>query len=293
MSARAVAGVLALTVPVYADKAEDAVLLLDEGVKLYDEGEVQAARDAFLGARDLEPDKPNPYRWLGLADARLGHFADAARELDVFLQKVPPDDARVADARKVRDQCRQQAAAAKAARVTVAGGDGPGKGPLSAPVQILEYSEFECLECARMQPVLKQLLSDYGRKLRIVWKNRPLPRHERGLLAAEAAMAAYDQGRFWLFHDLLFSSPMRIDRPTLELYAREIGLDLPRFRAALDSHQFMERIQHDQEELRRLLPAAGAPVFLVNGKPIPAAAYNLDGFRRAIDAQLAGAPSSQ
>jgi hypothetical protein len=90
-----------------ADKAQDALKLLDEGIKAFNAGQLPEARDAFSRARDLVPDKANPYRWLGLVDARMGHCGDAIKELEIFLQKVPPGDQRTAEAVTLRDRCRE------------------------------------------------------------------------------------------------------------------------------------------------------------------------------------------
>src|SRR5262249_58361569 len=81
--------------------------LLDEGIKQFNNGELQEARDAFSRARELVPDKANPYRWLGLVDARMGRCDEAIKELEIFLQKVPPNDQRVAEAVTLRDRCRE------------------------------------------------------------------------------------------------------------------------------------------------------------------------------------------
>jgi hypothetical protein len=90
-----------------ADKAGDALKLLDEGIKQFNAGDLPEARDSFSRARDLVPDKANPYRWLGLVDARMGRCGDAIKELEIFLQKVPPGDPRGAEAVTLRDRCRE------------------------------------------------------------------------------------------------------------------------------------------------------------------------------------------
>jgi hypothetical protein len=90
-----------------ADKAQEALKLLDDGIKQFNAGELQEARDSFAKARDIVPDKANPYRWLGLVDARMGHCGDAIRELEIFLQKVPPNDSRAAEAVTLRDRCKE------------------------------------------------------------------------------------------------------------------------------------------------------------------------------------------
>ncbi len=274
-----------------ADKAADAVLLLDEGVKLYNAGELQAARDAFRGARDLEPDKPNPYRWLGLVDVKLGRCSDATRELQLFLEKVPATDPRVTEAKQARDQCRQtEATASSPPAASVAALTGQiARGPEHAPVTLLEFSNFDCSACARMQATLKQVAIAYPNQLRIVWKNQPLTQ-PRPLLAAEAALAANEEGKFWPFHDKLFANPMQLDRATLQRYASELGLNLARFNQAIDTQRFASRIADDQAELARRDPYAGAPVFFVNGHRVPGAQPTLEAFKKMIDAELTRFP---
>jgi hypothetical protein len=90
-----------------ADKAQEALKLLDEGVRHFNAGELPEARESFRRSHDLVPDKANPYRWMGLVDARMGRCGDAINELEIFLQKVAPSDPRVAEAVTLRDRCRQ------------------------------------------------------------------------------------------------------------------------------------------------------------------------------------------
>ncbi len=90
-----------------AGKSDDALKFLDEGIKLFNGGDLAGAREAFSQAHDLVPDKANPYRWLGLVDARMGRCGDAIKELEIFLQKVPPGDSRAAEAVTLRDRCRE------------------------------------------------------------------------------------------------------------------------------------------------------------------------------------------
>lgn len=94
-----------------ADRSgKDALLLLDQGIALYKAGKFAEARSAFDRARVLVPDKANPYRWLGLADAHLGRCADAITSLELFIAKVPANDSRVMEAVAVRDRCREELA---------------------------------------------------------------------------------------------------------------------------------------------------------------------------------------
>jgi hypothetical protein len=104
---RALALIALLPAVALADKAQDALKLLDDGIKQFNAGELNDARESFSKARDLVPDKANPYRWLGLVDARLGRCGEAIKELEIFLQKVPPNDSRAAEAVTLRDRCRE------------------------------------------------------------------------------------------------------------------------------------------------------------------------------------------
>ena len=121
--------------------------------------------------------------------------------------------------------------------------------------------------------------------MRKVWKNYPLPFHNNAGPAAEAAMAADAQGKFWEMHDKLFANQQQLDRPALEKYAQELGLNMPKFKAAMDSSKFKERIQKDAA-LASTVGASGTPAFFVNGHFI-SGAQPYDVFKTAIDQELA------
>lgn len=92
-----------------ADRAAEALQLLDQGIAHFQAGRLDAARDSFIQARDLVPDKPNPHRWLGLVYARQGRCAEAVTEVDVFIQRVPASDPRAVEAVTLRDRCQPEA----------------------------------------------------------------------------------------------------------------------------------------------------------------------------------------
>jgi hypothetical protein len=94
----------------HAQGADDALKLMDQGIALFQAGDLKAAREAFVKARALVPDKANPYRWLGLVDARLGDCGAAVGELETFLSKVPPNDSRTVEAITLRDRCKEELA---------------------------------------------------------------------------------------------------------------------------------------------------------------------------------------
>ena len=176
------------------------------------------------------------------------------------------------------------AAAAPPEHVTIVVGDAPAKGSTSAPVTIVEFSDFQCPFCGKAPPILKQIEDEYKGKVRVAFKHLPLAMHDNAELAAEASMAAHEQGRFWAFHDKLFSNQQALDRPSLEKYADELSLDMRKFRAALDSRKFKSRVQKDGLEAATA-GATGTPTFFINGQRL-VGAQPFDAFKKVIDEEL-------
>src|SRR3954452_11798353 len=140
------------------------------------------------------------------------------------------------------------AAAAPDVKQDVKVGDAPAKGPASAKVTVVAFSDFQCPFCSRAVPTLKQIEADYKGKIRIAFKEMPLPFHDKAHLAAEAALAANEQGKFWEMHDKLFANQQALDRPNLDKYAQELGLNMAKFSAALDSGKFKDKVDQDAKE---------------------------------------------
>ncbi len=113
--------------------------------------------------------------------------------------------------------------------------EGPMKGPADAKVTIVEFSDFQCPFCSRVVPTIEKILKDYPKQVRLFFRHNPLPFHQNAPLAAEAAVAAEAQGKFWEMHDKMFANQQALDRAGLEKDAQEIGLDMTKFKAALDS----------------------------------------------------------
>jgi protein-disulfide isomerase len=168
--------------------------------------------------------------------------------------------------------------------VDVAVGDAPAKGDARAPVTIVEFSDFQCPFCGKIPPTLKQIQDEYQGKVRVAFKNLPLSFHANAQLAAEASLAAHEQGKFWAFHDKLFSNQQALERPSLEKYAAELGLDLAKFRAALDSGKFKAHIQKDGQQAAAA-GATGTPTFFINGQRL-VGAQPFEAFKRVIDEEL-------
>ena len=165
----------------------------------------------------------------------------------------------------------------------------PLRGPATAGVTVVVFSDYASPYCARVHEQLTQLRQQYKDELRVQFRNRPLPNHEDAPQAAEAAMAAAEQGQLWRYHDTLFAHPGKFDRPTLETYAQVMGLDLARFRDAIDSERARKQVDADSI-LAAQLGVRGAPVTIVNGRPLRGAT-TLAELQAVIEEELALARS--
>jgi protein-disulfide isomerase len=166
-------------------------------------------------------------------------------------------------------------------------GNAPSLGPQKAPITMVEWSDFQCPFCGSAQPTLQQLRAEYGDKLRLVWKNQPLAFHPNAMPAAEAAMAAAEQGKFWEMHDKLFARQNELSPTLYEQLAKEIGLDLGKFRASIEGHRNQAVIQADMQA-GAALGASGTPTFFINGRKL-VGAQPVGAFKQIIDSELASA----
>jgi protein-disulfide isomerase len=163
-------------------------------------------------------------------------------------------------------------------------GDAPTKGGQQPKVTIVEFSEFQCPFCGRVAPTVKKLLEDYGDDVEVAFRHNPLPFHNNAMIASLAAEAARDQGKFWEMHDKLFANQTALDRPNLEKYAQEIGLDMTKFKAALDTEKGKERIKKDMDDAANF-GARGTPNFFINGRNFRGA-QPLEAFKSVVDEEI-------
>ncbi len=164
-------------------------------------------------------------------------------------------------------------------------GDAPSKGPADAPVVVVEYSDFECPYCKRAHDTMKELTARFPDKVRLVFKNHPLPHlHKHAQLAAEAALAAGAQGKFWEMHDLLFAFRDALTREDLDAYAQSLGLDMVQFNYDLATGRFRDQIQRETREMLDI-GATGVPAIFVNGLYIKGA-KPLAIYEKAVQAAL-------
>ncbi len=169
-------------------------------------------------------------------------------------------------------------------------GNPPAKGPASAKAVLVQFCDFGCGFCGKVAPTIKELEKNYGDRLRVVFRQFPL-NPDRTKLAAEASVEAHVQGRFWQYHDKLFANSQALGRADLERYAQEIGLDMARFRTALDNRMHSSVVEADMA-LGRSAGVSGTPTFVLNGYQF-SGALPVDQFSKMIDDALAGRPVSR
>jgi len=170
-------------------------------------------------------------------------------------------------------------------RVAVSDGGRPSKGPTKAPVQIIEFSDFECPFCFRVNPTVAQVLSTYGDRIRLVYRHLPLPNHPNARPAAEAAACANEQGKFWEYHDRLFADQSKLAAADLKKHAADLGLDAGKFNACVETRRFQKDVDADMDAAQ-LLGVSGTPHFFINGRPL-SGAQPLESFKEIIDEELA------
>ncbi|SCX97181.1 Na+/H+ antiporter NhaA [Streptomyces sp. 136MFCol5.1] len=154
------------------------------------------------------------------------------------------------------------------------------RGPKNAPVTLVEYADFECPFCGQAEPVVRDLLADFG-DLRYVWRHLPLTDvHPNAQLAAEAAEAAAEQGAFWEMHDRLLEHQGALQVSDLKRYADELGLDAKRFQRSLRTHAGAGRVAEHMESAD-LSGVSGTPTFFINGL-LHRGAYDIDALSAAV-----------
>ncbi|MGH9704667.1 MAG: thioredoxin domain-containing protein [Candidatus Acidiferrales bacterium] len=171
-------------------------------------------------------------------------------------------------------------------RTKVSAEGAPARGPANAPVTIVEFEDFQCPYCKAVQPTLKQILSHYGDRVRLVYVDYPLESlHPAAFQAHQAARCAGEQDKFWEYHDLLFKNAPAANAEQLDAYAKQAGMDMAAFKACLSSGKYQSAIQKDEEQGNKL-GVEGTPAFFINGRMITGA-RSFDEFSLIIDEELA------
>lgn len=159
------------------------------------------------------------------------------------------------------------------------------RGNPDAKIVIIEYSDFQCPFCGKVQATVEQILKDYDGKVKLYYKQFPLTQiHPNAQKAAEASLLAADQGKFWEYHDLLFENQDELDPASLKRYAAQLNLDTEKFNSGLDSGIKAQAVNKDLEEGIRN-GVGGTPMFFINGQVVSGAQpYSV--FKQTIDSEL-------
>lgn len=168
-------------------------------------------------------------------------------------------------------------------RYNVNVGDAPTRGPEDAPITIVMFSDFECPYCREGLETVERLEQEYAGQIRFVYKAFPIDRHPNAMAAALMAHSAQAQGKFWPFHDLLFSQ-RGLDPKTLFAYAEEVGLDVDEVQRELQTLAYAVPVREDIRQARRLM-VRSTPTFFVNGRRITGA-QSLFEFRDVVNEEL-------
>lgn len=167
-------------------------------------------------------------------------------------------------------------------------------GTTTAPVTIVEYSDFQCPACASYFPVVEQLLKEKGDAVQFVYRHFPLSQHPHAVTAAQAAEAAGDQGKFWDMYKMIFETQTEWEaltdaKPVFAGYAKNIGLDMAKYVTDVESKENLDKINSD---VKSGLKAGvnSTPTFYLNGKKV--IPQNYDDFKKLIDDAAAAAKNS-
>jgi len=211
--------------------------------------------------------------------------ADALKQIENGLRQQRARDRRMAYVKELRDKAGVQILL-DAPRVAVSMGEDPAKGSAAAPITIVEFSDFQCPYCARVNPTIKQVEEKYGDKVRLVFRDFPLVQiHRDAAKAAEAGECAHEQGKFWEMHDKLFANQSKLQVEAMKQTATEIGLDAEKFNQCMDSSKYAAEVQKDVDEGSRY-GVTGTPAFFINGRML-SGAQPLEAFTEMIDEELA------
>lgn len=143
--------------------------------------------------------------------------------------------------------------------------EAPVKGNVNAKVSLVEFADYECPHCKRLQAVLKQVMDEFRGDVKLYFKHYPLPQHTNARLAAEAAVAAQKQGKFWQFEEKLWANQENLTPAELEKFAKDVGLDLTKFRQDMDAPATKARVQKDRVD-GGTLGLSSTPTLYINGR---------------------------
>lgn len=233
---------------------------------------------------------------LTLPSFAVAEDSEFSKQMDAYLAKEDNIE-KIGEAltkhfqnKRVRDS-QQQAQAEEKEReqqfanpVKIDAGKSPTKGKADAKITIIEFSDFQCPYCSRATDTLNEVVKMYPNDVKVAFKHLPLGFHQQAMPAARATMAANEQGKFWEMHDKLFQKQNELGDPLYFNLAKEIGLDVEKFKADYASGKYDEAIKADME-LARQNGIGGTPGFFINGVKLSGARPASD-FKAIIDRLL-------
>ena len=160
----------------------------------------------------------------------------------------------------------------------------PAKGPDNAALTLVEFSDFQCPYCVQAVAKLDAVLAAYPGKVKLIFKQFPLDMHSQAALAAHAAIAAHQQGKFWQMHDAMFAHRAELSRTTILALAKNVGLDMPRFQTDLDSPAVKKIVTRDMEDGDKA-GVEGTPSVFINGQKYNGS-LDLPAIKKILDEQL-------
>ena len=204
----------------------------------------------------------------------------------IYAQKIAARERAFVDRLRAQSVVVVNLKAPKPLRVALKIEGAPFKGPATAPVTIVEFQDFHCPFCQRVQPTLIQLAARYGDRIRLVYRDFPIDSlHPQARNAHEAARCANAQGRFWAYHDALYSKTPKATSEDLKAIARQVDLEMEAFERCLNARTYRSAVQQDIDEGTRV-GVTGTPTFFINGRVV-SGAQPLDSFTRIVDEELA------
>jgi protein-disulfide isomerase len=218
-------------------------------------------------------------------DRIVGDYPKLKDQIIQYLQRLAGQNAETAFAERLRSGASIEIylTPPEPPVYEIATDDQPGQGSAEAAVTIIEFTDYQCSSCAKLQPVMDRLLVEYSGKMRLVARDFPLQQHPYAFKAAEAAEAAREQGKYWEYTTILFQNQRALGSDQLKEYARQLRLDVEKFDATLTSGKFAEKVQRDfQDGLRIGIHAT--PTVFVNGRRISENTY--ESLKAAIEGAL-------
>lgn len=239
---------------------------------------------AEITAKATEPSDEEAKAYFDANPPRGGvEFDKVKGRVKAFMKRKAEQDARTALIAGLREGAGVEVFL-EPLRFDVSKDNDPTYGPADAPITIIEFSDFQCPYCARVNDSVQQVKDTYGDKISLTFRDFPLPMHPEAPKSAEAAHCADEQGKFWEYHDKLFANMKAQKDDNLKAYATELGLDSAAFNTCLDSGKYADDVLKDKAD-GEMAGVSGTPAFFINGVFLNGA-RPFENFKEVIDAEL-------